>query len=47
MPFPVVNRQKEGVSLLEKQVAGKRLSALCSVREAAILPSVLDSIFKP
>jgi type I restriction enzyme S subunit len=45
MPFPVISRQIEAAQLLEKQVAGKRLSVLSAVREAALLPSLLDRIF--
>ena len=47
MPFPVISRQIEAAGLLEKQVAGKRLSAQSSEREAALLPSLLDRIFNP
>jgi type I restriction enzyme, S subunit len=46
MPFPVISRQIEAARLLEKQVAGKRLSAQSAEREAALLPSLLDRIFK-
>jgi len=45
MPFPVVTRQTEAVSLLEKQVAGKQLSSISAVREASLLPSLLDRLF--
>jgi type I restriction enzyme, S subunit len=45
MPFPVVSHQIEAARLLAKQVAARRLSVQSSVREAALLPSLLDRIF--
>lgn len=41
MPFPSIDQQKTALGLLEKQVAGRRVSALSRVHEAALLGTEL------
>ena len=45
LSFPELERQVNGTRLLDKQLAGKRLSAKASELETALLPSLLDKVF--